>query len=252
MDYFPDYGIKRGEKTIQQVTLYHLLTMTAPYKFKSEPWTRVCTSEDWTKAVLDLLGGRKGITGEFEYSTLGIQILSAIITKVSGMITVEFANKYLFEPLGITPRHNILMKNKEEHIEFVTSKSSKGAGWLCDPQGIAAAGFGLCLSAEDMWKIGNLCLNNGMYEGKRVISSEWIEQMTSPRIICGNKFNYMKYGYLWWIIDEKEKIFSAIGDGGNVIYVNGDKKIVVAIASTFKPLVFDRVEFIQKYIEPLS
>lgn len=77
LEFFPEYVLKRGEKTIQGVTLYHLLTMTAPYKYKSEPWTKVCTSEDWTKSVLDLLGGRNGITGEFKYSTLGIHILSA-------------------------------------------------------------------------------------------------------------------------------------------------------------------------------
>ena len=66
--------------------------MTAPYKYTSEPWTKVCASEDWTKSILDLLGGRNGITGEFKYSTLGIHILSTIITKVSNMTTLEFAN----------------------------------------------------------------------------------------------------------------------------------------------------------------
>lgn len=111
LDFFPDYVIKRGEKTIGEVTLYNLLTMTAPYKYKSEPWTKVCTSEDWTKAVLDLLGGRNGITGEFKYSTLGIHILSSIITKVSNMTTLEFANKYLFKPLGIKERKNYVVKN---------------------------------------------------------------------------------------------------------------------------------------------
>ncbi len=75
LEFFPDYTVKRGEKTIYNVTLEHLLTMTAPYKYRSEPWTKVCTSDDWTKAALDLLGGKAGITGEFKYSTLGIQIL---------------------------------------------------------------------------------------------------------------------------------------------------------------------------------
>ena len=78
LEFFPDYTVKRGEKTIYDVTLGHLLTMTAPYKFRSEPWTKVCTSGDWTKAALDLLGGRSGITGEFKYSTLGIQILAGM------------------------------------------------------------------------------------------------------------------------------------------------------------------------------
>ena len=66
MDFFPNYEVKKGEKTIFDVTVRHLLTMTAPYKYRSEPWKKVCTSQDWTLAVLDFLGGRKGITGEFK------------------------------------------------------------------------------------------------------------------------------------------------------------------------------------------
>ena len=224
LDFFPDYVIKRGEKTIQEVSLYNLLTMTAPFKYKSEPWTKVCTSEDWTKSVLDLLGGRNGITGEFKYSTLGIHILSTIITKVSNMTTLEFANKYLFKPLGIKERNNYIVKNKEEHISFVTSKLPKENGWFCD--------------------------NKGMYNDKQIVSSKWIEQITTPYIKCDEKFAFMQYGYLWWIIDEEKKIYSAIGDSGNVIYVNTNKNIVISVTATFKPLVFDRVQFIQKYIEP--
>ena len=250
LDYFPNYVIKRGEKTIQDVTLYNLLTMTAPYKGKSEPWTKVCTSEDWSKAVLDLLGGKSGITGEFKYLSLGIHILSAIITKVSNMATLEFANKYLFEPLNIKARKEYIVRNKDEHIDFVTSKFPKENGWFCDNKGIATAGFGLCLSAEDLSKIGQMSLNKGIYNNKQIVSSKWIEQMTTPYIKCDEKFAFMQYGYLWWIIDEKKNIYSAIGDSGNVIYVNTEKNIVIAVTSTFKPLVFDRVQFIQKHIEP--
>ncbi|RGC18850.1 class C beta-lactamase-related serine hydrolase, partial [Absiella sp. AM54-8XD] len=157
LDFFPDYVLKRGEKTIHNITLYHLLTMTAPYKYKSEPWTKVCTSEDWSEAVLDLLGGKSGIIGEFKYSTLGIHILSTIITKASNMTTLEFANEYLFKPLEIKERHLYTVKNKEEHIGFVTSKEPKENGWFCDNKGIVSSGFGLCLSAEDMAKIGQMC-----------------------------------------------------------------------------------------------
>ena len=45
LDYFPDYKVKRGEKTIFDVTIRHLLTMRAPYKCKSDPWTKVCSSQ---------------------------------------------------------------------------------------------------------------------------------------------------------------------------------------------------------------
>ena len=248
LDFFPDYVIKRGEKTIQDVTLYNLLTMTAPYKCKSEPWTKVCTSEDWTNAILDLLGGKNGITGEFKYLSLGIHVLSTIITKVSNMTTLEFANKYLFEPLNIKARKEFIVKNKDEHIDFVTSKLPKENGWFCDNKGIVTAGFGLCLSAEDLSKIGQMSLNKGIYNNKQIVSSKWIEQMTTPYIKCDEKFAFMQYGYLWWIIDDKKNIYSAIGDSGNVIYVNTDKNIVIAVTSIFKPLVFDRVQFIRYII----
>lgn len=250
LDFFPDYVTKRGEKTIQEVSLYHLLTMTAPYKYKSEPWTKVCTSEDWTKTILDLLGGKKGITGEFKYTTLGIHILSAIITTVSNMSTLEFANEYLFKPLGIKERDAYMVKNKEEHIGFVTSKLPKEDCWFCDNKGIAISGFGLCVSAENLAKIGQMCLDGGVFNNQRIVSSEWIIQMTTSYVKCDEKFAFMQYGYLWWVIDEEKKIYSAIGDSGNVIYVNSDKKIVITVTSTFKPLVFDRVQFIQKYVEP--
>ena len=93
-------------------------------------------------------------------------------------------------------------------------------------------------------------ISSSVYNDKQIVSSKWIEQITTPYIKCDEKFAFMQYGYLWWIIDEEKKIYSAIGDSGNVIYVNTDKNIVISVTATFKPLVFDRVQFIQKYIEP--
>ena len=251
LDFFPDYTIKRGEKTIQQVTIRHLLTMTAPYKYRSEPWTRVCSSDDWTVAALDLLGGRAGLTGQFRYSTLGIHILTGIISKTSGLPTVDFANQYFFSPLEIAPRTNFYAETAEEHKEFTMSKKPHGNIWFVDPKGVGAAGYGLCMSAEEMAKIGQMCLNGGVYGGKRVVSSEWITESTQPHIQGDGSFRDMLYGYLWWIIDEKEHIYAAIGNSGNVIYVNTEKEIVVAVTGTFKPTVFDRIDFIQEHIEPL-
>ena len=94
MDYYKDiYTPKRGEKTIYDVTIKHLLTMTAPYKRKSEPWKKVCTSNDWSLSILDSLGGRNGITNEFRYHTLGTQILLGIIRIASKMNVLDFANE---------------------------------------------------------------------------------------------------------------------------------------------------------------
>ena len=125
MDFFPDYTVKRGEKTIYDVTIRHLLTMTAPYKGKSEPWKKVCTSKDFTLAILDQLGGRNGITGEFRYATLGIQILNGIIERATGEKCIDFANHNLFEPLGLPKRIPHGDSSKEDQFDFFMNKNPR-------------------------------------------------------------------------------------------------------------------------------
>ena len=152
MSYFPEYTVKRGEKTIFDVSIRHLLTMRAPYKGHGDPWTKVCTSDDWTRASLDFLGGRRGITDEFDYRTVCLQILSGILYKASGMKPVDMANKYLFTPLGIVEHENFYAVTVAEHKGFIQDKSPKNNVWFADPQGIATPGYGLCMSACDMAK----------------------------------------------------------------------------------------------------
>ena len=250
LDYFPKYKVKRGEKTIYDVTIKHLLTMRAPYKSKGDPWSKVCSSENWTYTSLDFLGGRKGLTDEFKYSSVCIHILTGILYKATGMITVDYANRYLFEPLGIPVHKNFYAKTAEEHKEFTISKLPKEDVWFADPQDLGTPGYGLCMTASDMAKIGQMCLNKGEFNGQQIVSSKWIKEMTAPRAVEGNHFRGMEYGYLWWIISRKKGIYAAIGNSGNVIYINPEKKIVVAVASYFKPTIFDRVDFIQREIEP--
>jgi len=243
LDFFPDYTVKRGEKTIQNVTIKNMLTMTAPYKYKSEPFSKVYGSDDWTKAALDLLGGKEGITGEFKYSTVGTQILSGILVNSTGKSVIEFASENLFVPLKIKIPDNTFIRNIDDYMNFIKNKKVKG--WAADPSRMNTAGWGLTLTPYEMAKIGQLFLNKGLWEGKRIISSEWIEESTKEQ----SKWGVMKYGYLWWIIDQNS--YAALGDGGNVIYVNSDSGTVVAVTSLFMPKFKDRIEFIKKYIEPV-
>ena len=250
LSYFPDYRVKRGEKTIYKVTIRQLLTMRAPYKGRGDPWTKVCTSQDWTAAALDFLGGRAGITGEFSYRTVCLHILSGILSRATGMNTVDFANRYLFEPLGIAEHENYFAKSVEEHKNFTIDKAPKQNVWLADPQGIGTPGYGLCMSASDMAKLGQLCLQNGAWNGKQIVSSKWIAEMLTPRTIEGGRFNGMNYGYLWWSVHPEREIYAAIGNSGNVIYVDPNKHTVAAVASYFKPAVLDRVDFIEMILLP--
>lgn len=248
IDFFPDYQVKKGEKTIYDVELRHLLTMTAPYKYRSEPWKKVCTSDDWTIAALDLLGGRAGLTGEFKYATLGIQILSGIIENVTGEKCIDFANKNLFFPLGI-PEHVIHGdSSKEDQFDYLMNKNPRKNEWYSDPKDTVTAGWGLCLSARDLAKIGQLVLNKGVYDGKVIISERYIKDMTATHVKLGKMFGCMDYGYLWYKPYKDRKVYAAIGDGGNVIYVNKETDITVGVTGTFKPRIFDRVDFVEKYV----
>ena len=251
LDFFPDYQVKRGEKTIYDVTLRHLLTMTAPYKYRSEPWTKVCTSDDWTTAALDLLGGRRGITGEFKYATLGIQILSGMIENAAGEKCIDFANKNLFVPLRI-PKHTAHGdSSKEDQLDYVMNRKPRKNEWYTDPKGSVTAGWGLCMSARDLAAIGELVLQDGSYNGKRILSKDYLDDMLSPQLKLGERFGMMNYGYLWYQPYDDKAVYAALGDGGNVIYVNKEKKISVGLTGTFQPGIFDRVEFIEKYVLPL-
>lgn len=90
-------------------------------------------------------------------------------------------------------------------------------------------------------------LNKGKWNGQQIVSSEWIYESIEEK----SNWNDLKYGLLWWIIDKEEHSFAALGDGGNVIYINPKENMVIIIASYFKPRVKERMKLIKEYIEPM-
>lgn len=244
LDFFPDYEVKQREKTIQNITLRHLLTMTAPYKYKIPPYVKYFTSGDGVKFSLDLLGGR-GKIGTFRYTPLiGPDILSGVLKNAAGQSVFDFAAENLFSPLGITVERNVIFNTKEEQLAF--NKATDISGWVSDDAGTNTAGWGLTLSPADMAKIGQLYLDKGIWNGKQIVSAKWVDESTAEHSRWDKPG--LPYGYLWWVYEDG---FAAMGDGGNVIYVNAKKNMVIAIASLFQPNVRDRMELVKEYIEPL-
>ena len=242
LNYYPDYIVKRGEKTLPNIRIKDILTMTVPYKYKFNPYTKYFTSMDWVKFSLDKMGGR-GKIGEFRYAPIiGPDVLSGILVKATGQSVLEFAKENLFEPLDINIEKNITFDSKEEQMEFY--KSTDMNGWVADPQGVNTAGWGLTLSPVDMAKIGQLFLNKGKWNGEQIVSEKWVEESTTEHSRW-KKLN-LPYGYLWWVGEKGG--YAAMGDGGNIIYVNPDKNLVVAITSLFYPRAKDRIDFIETFI----
>ncbi|CAI6223291.1 hypothetical protein JS609_00241 [Bacillus subtilis] len=86
--------------------------MTAPYPFEDwqEPLDKMCMQPDWIAYTLGMLG-QGGKIGTFKYSTAGVHLLSAIITRTTGKSAREFANEYLFKPIGMKEIPHYEMKS---------------------------------------------------------------------------------------------------------------------------------------------
>ncbi|HDR8180774.1 TPA: serine hydrolase [Bacillus thuringiensis] len=235
IEFFPEYKLKASE-----VTVRHLLTMTAPYPFVDwqESLEELCTQEDWVQYTLNRMGNG-GEIGSFKYSSAGAHVLSAIITSATGKSAREFANEYLFQPLGMREIPNYNMK--AFGFDDLFGKDVKG--WVHDPNGISTGGWGLTLTVKDMVKFGQMYLNEGIHNGKQILSKSWIKESTT--------MNQNQYGYLWWLREE-DGIFSycAMGDGGNMICCIPEKDLVIVIASEMIPNARDRWGLIVKYILP--
>lgn len=239
LDFFPDYAQGAADKK-HEITIRHLLTMTAPYSFEDwqEPLDKMCMQADWVKYTLDMLG-EGGVIGNFKYSTAGAHLLSAIITRSTGLSAREFANKHLFQPIGMKEIPDYEMMD----FGFDDLFGKNVRGWVKDQHNNSTGGWGLTLNPRDMARFGLLYLNRGMWDNQQVIPERWVLESTA--------MNSNHYGYLWWLREENGSVaYSALGDGGHVICSIPDKDLVIAIASEFMMNPRDRWPLISEHIIP--
>ena len=254
LDFFPEYQLKRNQEQLKDVSIEDFLTMRVPYKYKYEPYTKAFTSSDWGEFVLTQIGGKEQIGEKFHYSTIGIQILSNIIHKASGMNLKEFAIKYLFEPLEIKNVLDADVHDRESQDHFYKTRDIRG--WVKDPSGNYTTGWGLSITTDEWARIGLLVLNKGLYNGKRIVSENYINEMVKER--------EKNYGYLWWIYPKNQTMkiitkeyntgkydsWCANGVGGSLVAVIPEKNIVICCACSlvYNPKI--RTELINNYLIP--
>ncbi len=254
LEFFLEYA-GSGDIRKRTITIRHLLTMTAPFPFSwkegdrrgHEPLDRLRRQRSWIMYILNLMG-QNGQPGRFQYYTAGAHLLSAIITRTTGMCAREFANLQLFRPIGMRGIPDREMKSFGLDDVF----GSNITGWIKDPDGYTAGGWGLTLTPRDMARFGFLYLNCGIWDDKQIISKTWVNESTNMSIALDSKGNnYNGYGYLWWLRGEGGTYaYSALGDGGNVICCIPEKDIVVAIASRIIRNPLDRWPLFEKCILP--
>ncbi|MGV7223964.1 MAG: serine hydrolase domain-containing protein [Nitrospinales bacterium] len=211
LEFFPDRTAKNIDSDKQAMTLENVLTMTTglkcrdSYRYQWHGLTRMKMSRDWVKCMIDLPMIEKPGT-HFEYCNGASFLLAAILQKQTGMNALSFAEKYLFGPLGI------------DEIE-----------WPSNPQGITIGWGQLRMRPRDMAKFGYLYLNDGLWDGTRIISSQWIKESTRKHTTATRLPDY-GYGYQWWIINDD--IYTAIGYNGQFIIVAPGEELVAVFTSS--------------------
>jgi len=205
MELFDSYGTVQKDTLKSLITLQDLLTMRGGIKWhEGEPYfdpENNCyileSKGNWIEYILslpmDTLPGTK-----FVYNSGITVLLGEIIRIKTGMRIDKWAEEKLFKPLDI-----------------------KGYYWKLSPSEEVDALGGLYLSIYDFAKIGQLVMNNGTWQGKRVISEKWMQESTSKITEPGVYPEW--HGYQWWIWcphQDDFQIICAFGAGGQYLSVN--------------------------------
>jgi CubicO group peptidase (beta-lactamase class C family) len=209
LDFFPDRTIENRTEWKEKITLEDVLQMRSGLQWDEDNYEedndffRMRASPDWVQYVLDRpMADEPGST--FYYNSGNSHLLAAIVNVTTGMSPLQFADQYLFGPLGITTRV-----------------------WLPDPQGINFGGSNLNLKPRDMAKLGLLYLNNGTWDDQQIVSADWVNRSsTGPSTPYGG----VSYGYQWWL-DDTAGWYSARGYHGQFVYVIEEHDMVVVLSS---------------------
>lgn len=194
LSFFDTASVKNIDERKKRMTVEHLLTMSAGFNWDetlhyNDPQndcSQMEASFDWVQYVIN-----KPMQYEpgqvFAYNSGASQLLSYLFKKATGSDIEEFAARQLFAPLGITDYF-----------------------WKRTPTGLADTEGGLYLRTSDLAKIYYLYLQEGNWNGKQLVTAEWVRSSVNPFITVGNG---VKYGYKWWLFEYGKGKWAWCGSG---------------------------------------
>lgn len=188
---------------LRGMNVRHLLIMSSGSRFNE---VNTVLTDDWTGMFLQSIPKFEP-GSSFNYNSLNSYILAAVLKRKTGKNVCEFLKPRLFDPMKI-----------EEYA------------WETCPKGIEKGGWGLSLKLEDMAKLGLLYLQKGMWEGKQLISRNWVEMATAKCIATPNGECKNGYGYHIWMGMQPDS-FQFNGAFGQYVIVMPQYDAVVALFS---------------------
>ena len=206
---FPEYAdLRTAEK--DRIRVRDLLTMTSGLSWPQRPYLgmsrKMEAAADPARFVLEqTMAAEPGLV--WRYNNGSAEVVGAVLKKVTGKPVDQFAREVLFDPLGIGDWEWGTMANGDP-----------GASW------------GLRLRLRDLAKLGQLVLDNGSWQGRRVLPQTWIAIMTTPQVVRPKT----TYGFLWWLGRERVngqdvEIVYASGWGGQSVTVIPSLGVVIAV-----------------------
>lgn len=218
-DHLPQVS-KYPEKT--HITIENLLMMKSGINFSNDGLSGQSSQllqqkpSNSLNYILDL-GMHSSAGTKFRYNDGDPHLISAIIQKETGETMRDWAQSALFDKIGI------------RRLQWITYKD-----------GITFGAFGILTTPRELGKIGQLVLNNGMWGTETIVSNNWINEMTSSKVPV-NETNLINitFGYFWWKDTVRNVIF-AWGHGGQFVFINKDKNLIVVMTS--EPRTNDKFE----------
>jgi CubicO group peptidase (beta-lactamase class C family) len=207
LSFFPDQAPARPDKNLAAMKLRHLLSMATGHAEDTLGRT-ARDAGDWVQAFLSLpVEHEPG--APFVYNSGATYMLSAVIQKVTGMRLLDYLKPRLFAPLGI-----------------------RGMTWQTCPKGINTGGWGLSVKTEDIARFGQLYLQKGLWNGRRIVPEAWVDEATSKRVPNGSDPNSdwaQGYGYQFWRC--RHGAYRGDGAFGQYCVVMPEQDAVIAITS---------------------
>jgi CubicO group peptidase (beta-lactamase class C family) len=220
LDFFADRQIANVDDRKKAITVQNLLDMTSGLDWdqgfqggKQQSMWDLYRSSNWTQFILDRPMAHP--PGEvYNYSNGNPDLISAIITKLTGKLAEDYARQKLFDPLGIVDWH-----------------------WDRDPQGLTIGEGMLYLLPRDMAKIGYLYLHHGEWEGKRLLTPGWADVLNHSIVNTHASYDpNQSYSNFFWVFPDK-RVYMASGKNGQLIVVFPDLD-VVAVTTARKQVRF--------------
>lgn len=190
----------------QSITVRHVLSMstglTSGWHLEGRPVTSF--RGDLNQMALDL--GQAHEPGTYTmYNTIASGLMTTLLETAVGQDLETYAQEKLFNPIGITEWD-----------------------WYRDDEGRVTTGAGLRLRTADMTKLGQLVINEGVWNGERILGADYLETATSPLSkITLPSDDVIQYGYLFWVAEDGSD-FVGLGYGGQMFYMNPSLNLVIA------------------------